>query len=161
MRQAAVLVVVVCALAGAALAAGAALLPAKNELLGGGTIGMHWVSSPKAGHPDVSYTTIRVDKKTGRSLHLYGEWTVPCSGRPAVTAVFDTVVPLKPDGTFTGRGTLPATDLIPKGMQYSFDGAFTSPTAARVTGAATFTFVENGKSSRCAGSGLLSSTLGS
>jgi hypothetical protein len=155
MRQAgAVFAVVIAVLASTALSGGQSALPAKDELLGGGTMGPHFVSNRRLGHPDVRYTTIRVDKQTGKTIHLYGEWPVPCSNRAPVTAIFDAVVPLKTDGSFAGTGVLPKTAVIPKGLHYGFSGAFDSPTAAHVVGSARFTFAGDGKTSSCSGNGI-------
>jgi hypothetical protein len=135
------------ALALAGIAAAKTALPAKNALLGGGMIGTKFVHGA---HHDVGYTSIRVDKKTGKSVHVYGEWPTACTSTNYVTAVFDTVVPLKADGTFAGSGVTPKNDVVPEGVSYRFSGKFLGPTAAQVVGSATFAFVSNGKSSKCA-----------
>lgn len=154
MRQVVVVGAVLGALAAAALSGAETELPPKNALLGGGAIGTTWVSNPRAGHPDVKYTTIRVNKQNGRSVHVYAEWPVRCQGRSPVTAIFDTVAPLKPDGTFARTGSLPKTAVIPDGLRFQLTGAFDGATAARVTGSASFAFTEDGKTSACSGSDI-------
>ena len=160
MRQAVgVVAAIAVALAVSAWALGASVLgssalPEKDALLGGGKIGPRFETRAALGHPDVAYTTIRIDKTSALSFHIYGEWPIPCKGRAAVTAIFDTDVELEPDGTFEATGLVPPSSIIPKGLKYNFSGAFTSATTAQLGGGASFAFVENGKRYQCAGSGV-------
>jgi hypothetical protein len=89
------------AVAAAALVAAAPqFAPKPGELLGGGSVG----PAPTPGHLDIAYTTIRVSKD-GKSIHVYGDWPARC-GRGVVTAAFDHVVRLQPDGSFVAAGVL-------------------------------------------------------
>jgi len=138
----------VAAIAGGSMAAADVGLPARNALLGGGAIGKTFARGAH-GHPDVAYTSIRVDKKTGKTLHLYGEWPTACKGRSFVTGVFDTVTSLGADGSFTATGTYPKNAFTPKGIRFQLSGRFTSPTSATGTGKLSFTFASDGKTRTC------------
>src|SRR5262249_10222182 len=146
-KKAGLIAVSAAALALTGIAAAKTVLPHRNALLGGGTIGTKFVHGA---HNDVGYTSIRVDKKTGKSVHLYGEWPTACKGIAPVVAIFDDVVPLKADGTFAGSGLVPANEVVPDGVKYQFAGRFVGATAAEVVGSAAFTFASDGKSHQCA-----------
>ena len=134
----------------AAAATAAVVLPAKNAALGGGSIGAAFVRTA-GGHPDVVRTILLVDEKDVRSVRVIAAWPTPCGGRTPVTAIFEQVVKVQPDGTFAGKGVVPETERTPGGVTFSISGALRSPTSAWVGGKAAFSFVENGATAACAG----------
>ena len=128
MRQAVgVVAAIAVALAVSASALGASFggigMPEKDALLGGGKIGQrfetrpHWASGRRL-------STIRIDKTSALSFHIYGEWPIACKGRAAVTAIFDTDVDLKPDGTFEATGLVPPSSIHPEGASVQLQRRF-------------------------------------